>query len=159
MPRIEGKVEVRPAIGVTAPVNISLVTVSLQRRESINPSADSIMRSQLSSSRKEISDMVGKELLLFRSAPGREAESVLCLDLPFVLFIPYGRGGEELAKRVPPASMQLEKRTAETFYEIVVTVQQGPANQNKHAFSCTHVEIRHIKYFLACTTDLRRWKE
>jgi hypothetical protein len=134
MPRIEGKVEVRPAIGVTAPVNISLVTVSLQRRESINPSADSIMRSQLSSSRKEISDMVGKELLLFRSAPGREAESILCLDLPFVLFIPYGRGGEELAKRVPPASLQLEKRTAETFYEIVVTVQQGPANQNKHAF-------------------------
>ena len=78
--------------------------------------------------------MVGKELLLFRSAPGRESEPILCLDLPFVLFIPYGRGGEEIAKRVPPASLQLDKRTAETFYEIVVTVQQGPQNQNKHAF-------------------------
>jgi hypothetical protein len=134
LPRIEGKVEVRPAVGVTAPVNVSLVTVSLQRRESINPAADSIVRSQLSTSRKEISDMVGKELLLFRSAPGRESEPILCLDLPFVLFIPYGRGGEEIAKRVPPASLQLDKRTAETFYEIVVTVQQGPQNQNKHAF-------------------------
>ena len=134
LPRIEGKVEVRPAVGVTAPVNVSLVTVSLQRRESINPAADSLVRSQLSSSRKEISDMVGKELLLFRSAPGRESEPILCLDLPFVLFIPYGRGGEEIAKRVPPASLQLDKRTAETFYEIVVTVQQGPQNQNKHAF-------------------------
>jgi hypothetical protein len=78
--------------------------------------------------------MVGKELLLFRAAPGRESEPVLCLDLPFVLFIPYGRGGEEIAKRVPPASLQLEKKTTETFYEIVVTVQQGPQNQNKHAF-------------------------
>jgi hypothetical protein len=134
LPRIEGKVEVRPAVGVTAPVNVSLVTVSLQRRESINPAADSLVRSQLSSSRKEISDMVGKELLLFRAAPGRESEPILCLDLPFVLFIPYGRGGEEIAKRVPPASLQLEKKTAETFYEIVVTVQQGAQNQNKHAF-------------------------
>lgn len=134
MPRIEGKVEVRPAVGVTAPVNISLVTVSLQRRESINPAADSLVRSQLSSSRKEISDMVGKEQLLFRTSPGHESEPILCLDLPFVLFIPYGRGGEEIAKRVPPASLQLDKRTAETFYEIVVTVQQGPQNQNKHAF-------------------------
>ena len=135
LPRIEGKVEVRPAVGVTAPVNVSLVTVSLQRRESIHPAADSIVRSQLSTSRKEVSDMVGKELLLFRSAPGRESEPILCLDLPFVLFIPYGRGGEEIAKRVPPASLQLDKRTAETFYEIVVTVQQGPQNQNKHAFA------------------------
>src|SRR6202012_405414 len=108
---------------------------SLQRRESINPAADSIVRSQLSSSRKDISDMVGKELLLFRSAPGRESEPILCLDLPFVLFIPYGRGGEEIAKRVPPASLQLDKRTAETFYEIVVTVQQGPQEQRKYPFA------------------------
>ncbi|KAK1068933.1 hypothetical protein LTR74_005196 [Friedmanniomyces endolithicus] len=134
LPRIEGKVEIRPAVGVSASVNISLVTVSLQRRESINPVADSVIRSQLSSARKEITDIVGKEMLLFRCPAGRESEAVLCMDLPFVIFIPYGRGGEEIARRVPPASLQLDKRSAETFYELVVTVQQGHQDQRKYAF-------------------------
>lgn len=78
--------------------------------------------------------MVGKEMLLYKSPIGKEFESVLCMDLPFVIFIPYGRGGEEMARRVPPASLQLEKRTAETFYEIVVTVQQSPQDQRKYPF-------------------------
>ncbi|CAK3871215.1 probable arrestin domain [Lecanosticta acicola] len=134
LPRIEGRVEVRPGVGVSAPVNISLVTVSLQRRESIHPTADSIIRSNISSSRKEITDIVGKEMLLFRCPPGKESEAVLCMDLPFVIFIPYGRGGEEVARKIPPASIQLDKRTAETFYEIVVTVQQGHQEQRKYAF-------------------------
>ncbi|MBE7181185.1 MAG: hypothetical protein INR71_08250, partial [Terriglobus roseus] len=51
-----------------------------------------------------------------------------------VIFIPYGRGGEEVARRVPPASLQLPSRTAETFYELVVTVQQGAQKQDKFAF-------------------------
>lgn len=126
--------EIRPGVGVSAPVNVSLVTVSLQRRESINPAAESVFRSQLSSPRKEITDIVGKEMLLFRCPPGKESEAVLCMDLPFVIFIPYGRGGEEIARRVPPASIQLDKRTAETYYEIVVTVQQGHQEQRKYAF-------------------------
>ena len=134
LPRIEGRVEIRPAVGVSAPVAVSLVTISLQRRESINPAADSVIRSQLSSPRKEITDIVGKEMLLFRCMSGRESEQILCMDLPFVIFIPYGRGGEEIARRVPPASLQLEKRTAETFYELVVTVQQGHSEQRKYAF-------------------------
>lgn len=134
LPRIEGKVEIRPNVGVSAPVNVSLVTVSLQRRESINPSADGLLSSRLSSPRKEITDIVGKEMLLFRCPAGRESEPILCMDLPFVIFIPYGRGGEEIARRVPPASLQLDKRTAETFYEIVVTVQQGPQEQRKYPF-------------------------
>jgi hypothetical protein len=115
-------------------VNISLVTVSLQRRESIQPNADSFVRNLNSSNRKEITDIVGKEMLLFRCAQGKESESILCMDLPFVIFIPYGRGGEEIARRVPPASLQLDKRTAETFYEIVVTVQQGHQEQRKYPF-------------------------
>nr|POE46765.1 arrestin family protein 1 [Quercus suber] len=135
LPRIEGKVEIRPAVGVSAPINVSLVTVSLQRRESINPTADSMIRSSLSSSRKEITDLVGKEMLLYRAPTGKESEAILCMDLPFVLFIPYGRGGEEVARRVPPASLQLDKRTAETFYEIVVMVQQGPQDQRKYPFA------------------------
>ncbi|RMY85241.1 hypothetical protein D0862_11228 [Hortaea werneckii] len=135
LPRIEGRVEIRPAVGVSAPVNISLVTICLQRRESINPAAESVIRSQLSSARREITDIVGKEMLLFRCPPGRESESVLCMDLPFVIFIPYGRGGEEIARRVPPASLQLEKRSAETFYELVVTVQQGHSEQRKYPFA------------------------
>ncbi|EME78704.1 uncharacterized protein MYCFIDRAFT_78403 [Pseudocercospora fijiensis CIRAD86] len=134
LPRIEGRVEVRPAVGVSAPVNVSLVTVSLQRRESISPNADSFVRTLNSSNRKEITDIVGKEMLLFRCPPGKEFEPVLCMDLPFVIFIPYGRGGEEIARRVPPASLQLDKRTAETFYEIVVTVQQGHQEQRKYPF-------------------------
>lgn len=133
-PRIEGRVEIRPAVGISAPVNVSLVTVSLQRRESIAPNADSFVRNLNSSHRKEITDIVGKEMLLFRCPPGKEYEPVLCMDLPFVIFIPYGRGGEEVARRVPPASLQLDKRTAETFYEIVVTVQQGHQEQRKYPF-------------------------
>lgn len=134
-PRIEGRVEIRPGAGVSAPVMVSLVTVCLQRRESIHPSADSMMRGHLaSSSRREITDIVGKEMLLYRSPPGRESEAILSMDLPFVIFIPYGRGGEEIAKRVPPASIQLDRRTAETCYEIVVTVQHGHSEQKKHYF-------------------------
>ncbi|KAF2166079.1 hypothetical protein M409DRAFT_66961 [Zasmidium cellare ATCC 36951] len=134
LPRVEGRVEIRPQQGVSAPVNVSLVTVSLQRRESINANADSLIRSNISSSRKEVVDIVGKEMLLFRCPPGKESEQVMCMDLPFVIFIPYGRGGEEIARRVPPASLQLDKRAAETFYEIVVTVQQGHQEQRKYPF-------------------------
>lgn len=91
-------------------------------------------KKHLAAPRKEITDIVGKEMLLFRCAAGKEAESVLVMDLPFVIFIPYGRGGEEVARRVPPASLQLPSRTAETYYELVVTVQQGHTEQRKHAF-------------------------
>lgn len=79
-------------------------------------------------------DVVGKELLLFRCQAGKEAESVIAMDLPFVLFIPFGRGGEETNRRIPPASLQLPSRTAETLYELVVTVQQGASTQNKYSF-------------------------
>jgi hypothetical protein len=133
-PRIEGKVEIRPLVGVSAPVNISLVTIALQRRETIHPSADSVTKKHLAAPRKEITDIVGKEMLLYRCPHGREFESVLSMDLPFVIFIPYGRGGEEVARRVPPASLQLPSRTAETFYELVVSVQQGSTEQKKYPF-------------------------
>jgi arrestin (S-antigen)-like protein len=74
-------------------------------------------------------------MLLYRCQAGREYDSILLMDLPFIIFIPYGRGGEEVARRVPPASLQLPSRTAETFYELVVTLQQGQAEQKKYAFS------------------------
>jgi hypothetical protein len=72
-------------------------------------------------------------MLLYRCGPGKEFDSVLTMDLPFVIFIPYGRGGEEVARRVPPASLQLPSRTAETFYELVVSLQQGHQEQRKFA--------------------------
>lgn len=134
MPRIEGKVEIRPSVGITAPVSISLVTISLCRRETIHPSADSVTKKHLAPPRKEITDIVGKEMLLYRCAAGRESEDVVMMDLPFVLFIPFGRGGTDPSRRVPPASLQLPSRTAETYYEMVVTVQQGPAEQRKYHF-------------------------
>ncbi|CAG8151019.1 unnamed protein product [Penicillium salamii] len=133
-PRIEGKVEIRPCAGITAPVNVSLVTISLLRRETIHPSADSVAKKRLAPPRKEITDIVGKEMLLFRCPAGREYEEVISMDLPFVLFIPFGRGGRDASRRVPPASVQLQSRTAETYYEMVVTVQQGQQEQRKYTF-------------------------
>ncbi|KAI1179572.1 arrestin domain-containing protein [Nemania sp. FL0916] len=134
LPRIEGKVEIRPQQGITAPVAISLVRICLQRRETIHPAAENVAKRHLGTPRRETTDVVGKELLLYRCASGREADKVVAMDLPFVLFIPFGRGGEETTRRIPPASLQLPSRTAETLYELVVTVQQGPSAQNKYAF-------------------------
>ncbi|OKL57664.1 hypothetical protein UA08_07218 [Talaromyces atroroseus] len=134
LPRVEGRVEIRPSVGITAPVNISLVTVCLQRKETIHPSADSVTKKHLAPPRKEVTELVGKEMLLFRCPAGRDYEEVISMDLPFVLFIPFGRGAQEASRRIPAASLQLPSRTAETFYEIVVTVQQGPSEQRKYAF-------------------------
>ncbi|KAI0133263.1 arrestin domain-containing protein [Hypoxylon sp. NC0597] len=134
LPRIEGKVEIRPSSGYSAPVAISLVRICLQRRETIHPAAENVAKRHLGTPRRDTTDVVGKELLLYRCQTGREAEKVMAMDLPFVLFIPYGRGGEETNRRIPPASLQLPSRTAETYYELVVTVQQGQSVQNKYAF-------------------------
>lgn len=133
-PRIEGKVEIRPSVGITAPVNVSLVTISLLRRETVHPSADSVTKKHLAPPRKEISEIVGKEMLLFRCPAGKEYEEVVSMDLPFVLFIPFGRGGPDASRRVPAASLQLPSRTAETYYEMAVTVQQGQQDQRKYNF-------------------------
>ena len=133
-PRIEGKVEIRPSVGFSMPVQVSLVRICLLRRETCHPDADNLAKRHLGASRKETADVVGKEVLLFRCSSGKEAESVIAMDLPFVLFIPFGRGGEETNRRIPPASLQLPSRTAETLYELVVTVQQGHSVQNKYSF-------------------------
>ena len=113
---------------------MSLVTISLLRRETIHPSADSVTKKRLAPPRKEITDIVGKEMLLFRCPAGKEYEEVIAMDLPFVLFIPFGRGGRDASRRVPPASLQLPSRTAETYYEMVVMVQQGQSDQRKYTF-------------------------
>ena len=93
------------------------------------------MAKKLAPPRKELCDIVGKEMLLFRCAAGRDSDEVILMDLPFVLFIPFGRGNVDNSKRLPPASLQLPSRTAETYYEMVVTVQQGPAEQHKYNFA------------------------
>lgn len=91
-------------------------------------------KKHLAAPRKEITDLVGKEMLLFRCPAGKEYEEIMSMDLPFVIFIPFGRGGQETARRVPPASLQLPSRTAETYYEMVVMIQQGHTDQKKYAF-------------------------
>lgn len=121
-------------MGITAPVNVSLVTISLQLRETIHPSADSVTKKHLAPPRKEITEIVGREMLLFRSRSSRQYEEVVFMDLPFVLFLPFGRVGQETSRRVPAASLQLPSRTAETFYEMVVMVQQGSSEQKKYSF-------------------------
>ncbi|CAI4218176.1 unnamed protein product [Parascedosporium putredinis] len=40
-------------------------------------------------------------------------------------------------RKIPPASLSLGSRTAETFYELVVTVQQGHTHSHKYAFPIT----------------------
>lgn len=108
----------------------------LVRRESIHPSADSVTKKHLAAPRKEIIEVVGKEMLLFRCHPGRENESVLAMDLPFVIFIPFAKSSvaDDGSRRIPPASLQLGSRTAETMYELVVTVQQGKSDFKRFAF-------------------------
>ncbi|EEQ91828.1 hypothetical protein RJZ56_000830 [Blastomyces dermatitidis] len=133
LPRIEGKVEIRPSAGISAPVNIAMVTICLQRRETIHPSADSVTKRHLAAPRKELTEIVGREMLLFRCAVGRDHEEIIAMDLPFVLFFPYVRQGQNASRQVP-ASLQLPSRTAETYYELVVMVQQGPSEQRKYAF-------------------------
>ncbi|KAK3946379.1 hypothetical protein QBC46DRAFT_4835 [Diplogelasinospora grovesii] len=134
LPRIVGKVEIRPSAGISAPVNVSMVRICLQRRETIHPAAENVAKRHLGTPRRETVDLVGKEVLLFRCVSGKEAESVIAMDLPFQIFIPFGRGGEETNRRIPPASLQLPSRTAETYYELVVTVQQGASLQNRYTF-------------------------
>lgn len=131
---MEGKVEIRPGQGYSMPVPVSLVRIALQRRETVHPDADNLAKRFKGAPRRETTDVVGKEVLLFRCSTGKEAESVIAMDLPFVLFIPFGRGGEESNRRIPPASLSLPSRTAETLYEIVVTIQQGHSNQYKYTF-------------------------
>lgn len=111
-----------------------MVTISLVRKETIHPSADSMTKKHLAPPRKELIDTVGKEMLLFRCRGGREYEEVISMDLPFVLFIPFGRGGRDASRRVPPASLQLPSRTAETLYEMVVSVQYGQSDLKKYPF-------------------------
>lgn len=89
---------------------------------------------RLAPPRKDVTEIVGKEMLLFRCPAGREYEEVISMDLPFVLFIPFGRAGPDSSRRVPAASLQLQSRTAETYYEMVVSVQQGQQEQRKHCF-------------------------
>jgi Arrestin (or S-antigen), C-terminal domain len=120
-------------VGFSAPIKVSFVKIALQRRETIHPAADGLKK-HLAAPRKDITDIVGTEMLLYRCQAGREFDSILLMDLPFIIFIPFGRGGEEIARRVPPASLQLPSRTAETYYELVVTLQQGQAEQKKFAF-------------------------
>lgn len=111
-----------------------MVRICLQRRETIHPAAENMAKRHLGTPRRETVDLVGKEVLLFRCVSGKEAESVIAMDLPFQIFIPYGRGGEEINRRIPPASLQLPSRIAETYYELVVTVQQGQSTQNRYTF-------------------------
>ena len=111
-----------------------MVRICLQRRETIHPAAENVAKRHLGTPRRETTDLVGKEMLLYRCVSGKDFDSVIAMDLPFQIFIPFGRGGEETARRIPPASLQLPSRIAETYYELVVSVQQGASTQHKYAF-------------------------
>lgn len=131
-PRIEGKVEIRPSIGIDKPVTVSLVTISLQRVETIHPNAESITKKHLATPRKETRDIIGNEMLLYRCPAGKATEQVMAMDLPFIIFVPVGRA-DEVSRKVPAASLRLNNaRTAETYYELVCTVEQGAGTETRH---------------------------
>ena len=109
------------------------MSIGLFRRESIHPHADKVIGNHLAAPRKDTRSLVGKEMRLFQCPPGKPYDNILAMDLPFVLFIPFTRAGDDIVK-VPPASLQLPSRVAETYYELVVSVQQGHADLKKHAF-------------------------
>lgn len=132
---------------MTAPVKVSIVTISLQRRESIHPHADSVTKKHLAAPRKESTETVGKEMLLFRCQTGRDHEDIMIMDLPFVIFIPFGRGGQETARRVPPGSLALPRRTAETFYELVVMIGFGGGVQERYAWPVPMVRYDTLSTF------------
>lgn len=63
------------------------------------------------------------------------------MDLPFVIFIPYGKPGDDAGsgRRTtnPPASLQLTSRIAETSYEVVVSLQHSHTERRTYAFPVT----------------------
>lgn len=116
------------------PIEISFVRICLQRRESIHPSADKIAKKHLGAPRRDLIDVIGREVTLFKCRDGKHFDTLTSMSMPFMIPIPFGRGGEEVAKRIPPASISLPSRVVETKYELVVTVQQGPQYQFKTLF-------------------------
>lgn len=58
----------------------------------------------------------------------------MAMDLPFLLMIPVSGAGTEDLANVPPASLSLPSRIAETYYELEVCVRQGHTELTKHAF-------------------------
>lgn len=134
IPRIEGRVEIFPGGASLGPIEISFVRICLQRRESIHPSADKLAKKHLGAPRRDLVDVIGREVTLFKCRDGKQFDTLTSMCMPFMIPIPFGRGGEEVAKRIPPASIQLPHRVVETKYELVVTVQQGPQEQFKVLF-------------------------
>lgn len=59
---------------------------------------------------------------------------VMAMDLPFMLMIPVSGAGTEDLENVPPASLSLPSRIAETYYELEVCVRQGHTELTKHTF-------------------------
>ncbi|KAH8154824.1 uncharacterized protein LAJ45_01355 [Morchella importuna] len=134
MPRIEGKVEIRPGSGYTAPVAISFVSIGLYRKETIHPHADGVISGRLAAPRKELRKLVAKEQRLYQCPAGMPYEMVMAMDLPFMLMIPVSGSGSEDILNVPPASLTLPSRVAETYYELEVSVRQGHTELTKHTF-------------------------
>jgi hypothetical protein len=129
-----GKVEIRPDKGISAPVPISSVSIGLYRREYIHPGASSIVSGKLGSApKREHIDLIGEEMRLFKCVPGRSHEDIFYMDLPFVIFLLPDNNN-----KLPPASLQLANKSAETSYELVVSIQQGSAEKKRWPF---HLEV------------------
>ncbi|TGZ79280.1 arrestin domain-containing protein [Ascodesmis nigricans] len=134
VPRVVGKVEIRPSSGVSAPVAVSYVSIGLYRKESIHPYADSVIRNHLAAPRRDYVDLVGKEMCLYHCPTGKLHEEVYAMDLPFVIVIPYSKDPRDNSPIVPSPSIQLPGRTAETVYELIVSVKQSHSEIKKYTF-------------------------
>lgn len=133
------------------PVPISYVTIGLHRIEKINPSGASIISNK---PKREIREVVGKEMQLFQARGKSQSDDILYMDLPFVLFIPFPRKGQIYPTKVPPGSIQHDTGTLETSYEVVVSVQVGQTELKKKSFPVTL-----FRYDLLSTFRMYDWPE
>jgi len=108
--------------------------ICLQKRESIHPGAEHLVRGHLGTPRREIVEMIGKQMRLYGSPEHSDAEFMLAMNLPFLISLPMNKMSDDQVKRILPPSIQLDRRIVETFYELVVTVQHGRNQQQKHYF-------------------------
>ncbi|KAI5308400.1 hypothetical protein KEM55_005829 [Ascosphaera atra] len=106
-----------------------MVTIGLCRVETVHPAADSVTRRHLYTS-PEHTSIVGQEMLLWRvTRADRRSEMIIAMDLPFILMWPE----DDVNEGPAPASLHLPSRSAETRYELVVTVH-GPAGVKPYSF-------------------------
>ncbi|GAO49442.1 hypothetical protein SAICODRAFT_72014 [Saitoella complicata NRRL Y-17804] len=115
-PRLIGTVELRGSS-----LLVSYVSISLHCTTAIYPhSSTSAALPALHSTKREVSKVIGKELLLYTAPEGRPHETVLSMDIPFELALP------NTYEDLPTPSIALGRgQSVSTSYTLVATLHQA----------------------------------